>query len=137
MNPMRKLIFLILILGLVSTVVFFYFLASTKNPQQETFFPLSPITKEPDSLILSISTPSEDKLVFESDLLIQGRSSPQALAILSLNSYEEILELNSDGDFSIIVKLESGLNYLLIGAFDELGNSKVEERIIYYSKEKL
>ncbi len=98
---------------------------------------ISPVTSEPSALILNLSNPEENSLVFEKDLLIQGKSSPKATIVLSSDDEDLVVEAKSEGDFSTVVKLKNGANEFLITAFDHLGNSKSERRVIYYSPEKL
>lgn len=96
-----------------------------------------PVTSAPVSLTLNLSNPDNDLLVFDSDLLIQGKTSPGATVIISSNEDDQVLEVNNQGEFSTTLILESGVNKLTVSSFDNSGSNKSEDRTIYYSKEKI
>lgn len=96
-----------------------------------------PLTTKPVSLILNVSNPQNNILVYTADLLVQGKTITDATVILSLNSEDKVVPVNSKGEFSETIKLEEGLNILKIAAFDALGNTKNESRTIYYATEKI
>lgn len=97
----------------------------------------SPVTSEPVSLTLNLSSPDEGQLAFEPDILIQGKTSPNSLVLLSAEEKDTTVETTHDGNFSFTLKLLTGLNNLTITVFDSLGNSKSESRMVYYSQEKI
>lgn len=108
-----------------------------QNPSGVNFAQSEPVTREPVSLIFNLSSPDDNLLTFDSDLLVTGKTSPGSVIIISLNDDDQSLEVSSQGDFSTTLKLQPGVNSLTIASFDLLGNSKSEERTIYYSKEKI
>lgn len=97
----------------------------------------SPVTREPVSLELNLSSPEDNQLFFESDTLVQGKTSPGSFVLLSSEEKDTGIETTPEGNFSLTVKLLPGLNRIAITAFDQSGNSKSEERTVYYSKEKI
>lgn len=96
-----------------------------------------PVTDKPVSLTLNLSDPDDNKLVFNSELLIQGQTASGATVILSSEAQDMILEPNNKGSFSATTKLQPGLNLLTVTVFDSSGNSKSENRTVYYSQEKI
>ena len=128
---------LILLFGL--TVLFgMYFYLNLGNPK----FDLKnyyPVTRKPLSLSLSINSPDNNSLVFDKSLLISGSSEPFATIIINNLKTEESFgtEADSKGEFSQIIGLDLGPNEIYITTFDSSGNSKTEERDIYYADEKL
>ena len=108
-----------------------------KNPQNQTSLSIQPVTSEPVSLTLDLSSPNDNLLVFDPDLLIQGATTPGAIVITSINNNNYVLDINSKGEFSSTIKLTEGVNQIMLSAFDSVGNGKTESRTIYYSKEKL
>lgn len=130
------IIFMLLILGSGGAVIYYFY--NQINSQSTTSLQnFSPVTQEPVSLTLNLSSPDDNSLVFSEDLLIQGKASPKTVVILSTNTQDYLLEPNKQGDFSITVKLQEGLNLLSVNAFDNLGNNKSENKTIYYSEEKI
>ncbi len=127
---------MLLILGSGGAVIYYFY--NQINSQSTTSLQnFSPVTQEPVSLTLNLSSPDDNSLVFSEDLLIQGKASPKTVVILSTNTQDYLLEPNKQGDFSITVKLQEGLNLLSVNAFDNLGNNKSENKTIYYSEEKI
>jgi len=106
-------------------------------PAPDSLQSMTPVTTEPVSLTLNLSNPENNSMVFSEDLLIQGKTNPKSVVILSTNTEDLLLEPNQQGDFSLTVKLQKGLNLLSVNVFDNLGTSKVENRTIYYSEEKI
>lgn len=96
-----------------------------------------PVTSEPVSLTLNLTSPENELLVFDSDLLVQGKTSPKSTVILSLDDEDLTLLANDSGDFSTTVKLNEGANKIIVAVFDNLGNEKKEERAVFYSTEKI
>ncbi len=105
--------------------------------QQAGLLDKGPVTREPVSLTLDLTNPDDNSISFESSVLISGKTSPNAVIILDLNHEYTSLEANSDGNFSTTLHLETGVNNLTTTAFDDLGNSKTDSRIVYYSTEKI
>lgn len=135
---MKIIIYLLTAVFIASLGLFlvFYFTSNSKiNTKQ--LINSWPVTSEPVSLTLNLSSPEDNLLTFDTDLLIQGKTAPEVKVIISSEEEDEVLESSSKGDFSTTIKLSEGLNNLLVTTFDASGNSKSEERTIFYSKEKL
>lgn len=98
---------------------------------------INPVTSEPVSLSLNLSSPDENLLVFEPDILIQGQTTPNSTVLLSAEDKDIMIDTTPDGNFSLTLKLKQGLNNLSLTVFDPLGNSKSENRTVYYSQEKI
>jgi hypothetical protein len=96
-----------------------------------------PVTSEPVSFSLNLSSPDDNLLVFSSDLLISGQAAPGAAVIISFEGEDLVVEPSKTGEFSLTAKLDEGINQFTVSAFDNNGNSKSENRTVYYSKEKI
>lgn len=105
--------------------------------EQSSLISSTPVTSEPVSLSLNINNPDNNLLVFESDLLISGKTSPNTTLVLSLDKEDWVGNIDNLGNFSDTAKLKEGVNHLVVTVFDSQGNSKSESRTIYFSKEKL
>lgn len=124
----------ILLIGFAFLGLMYLFL----NPSTAST-PLSlqkPVTTEPVSLTLNLSSPDNNLLVFDPDILVQGQTSEGATVILDTDNADFVPDL-SGGNFSATVKLQPGLNQLTVTSFDDTGNSKSENRVVYYSTEKI
>ncbi|MFH0936975.1 MAG: hypothetical protein V1808_01635 [Candidatus Daviesbacteria bacterium] len=127
-----------LVIFLVSLVYItaLYFLLNPK-PVENYLTSGFPVTTKPVSLTLNLTNPDDNLLVFDSDLLIQGKTSPNSSVVISLDDQDLVSQISKDGDFSTTVKLQSGVNYIMVAVFDGEENSKTESRTVYYSTEKL
>lgn len=92
-----------------------------------------PVTTQPASIALDLSSPDDNLLVSSPNLLIQGSTSPNAIVILSLDTGDQVLPVSSSGDFSTTIKLDKGLNQFIIAASDYSANLKSVTRTVYYT----
>lgn len=126
---------LLLVLGVAFFVGLHFYLNQSSTAPKSAL--LGPVTQEPVSLILTLSGPDDNQLTFDSHLLLQGRTSSDAAVILSSDGEDLVLDTDNKGNFSTTIKLRQGLNQMTVRAFDSSGNSKSENRTIYYSTEKI
>lgn len=98
---------------------------------------LIPLTSLPQSITLKISSPDDNLMVFDPDLLIDGVTSPNSIVIITDEDLDRVVTTNNQGYFSYTAHLSEGINQFQINVFDNYGNSKSEFRSIYYSKEKI
>lgn len=96
-----------------------------------------PVTREPISLILNLDSPDDNLLVNSPNLLVQGKTLPNIVVILSKNKEDLILQSSLAGDFSTTITLVEGVNQFNVAVFDDKGNSRIESRTVFYSKEKI
>lgn len=130
---------LILAFGLGVLGWLYYMLYDIKLPfaPKSAFESYQPVTTTPISFNLDLNNPDEDSLVFDKSIVISGKTSPQASVIVSVDDKDTALQSNSNGDFSKVVVLSSGLNRVRVDAFDSQGNTKEVTRLVYFSEEKL
>ena len=137
----REFIFsqiLILVSGLIFLGVLYYIVyIDSPSQTQNSFFIGGPVTKEPASLMLELTTPDDDLLVFQEDLEISGSSLPNSYILVTSASANLVIKSKSDGSFSSDFELNEGVNEIKIIVFDQNGDQKMLERTVYYSKEKL
>jgi hypothetical protein len=130
--------FIIIVLTLIVLGGVWYYLQNNLTiPNKQSAVNLSPVTSEPVSVTLNLASPDDNVLIFDDSLLIQGKTSPQATVILSFDKDDSVIEAGNSGDFSATIKLQPGVNQFTVSVFDNFGNSKSENRTVYYSKEKL
>lgn len=113
----------------------YYFL--NKDFKRFSFQNYQPVTTEPISFNLEISNPEDEILVFEDSLVISGTTSPLSTILISVNDEDFGLEASSKSQFSTVVSLQNGLNRLQVTAIDQEGNTKTDQRTVYYSEEKI
>lgn len=124
---------------LIIGVVFLGALNFLVNPKSNpvTFNDYQPVTSNRVSLNLDLSSPEDNLLVFDNNLLVSGKTVPGAMVLITLNDDNQLISAGNQGDFSLTVKLQPGANQLMVSAFDSSGNYKSESRIIYFSEAKL
>lgn len=132
-------IFFLSMLGILSfSLGGIFWLDKILNPQIKNNYLLGlPVTREPVSLILNLHSPDDDLITYDSELLVSGKTLPKATVLLSLSQKDLVIEVTSFGDFSTTISLNPGVNQILVASFDNLGNSKTENRTVYYSQEKI
>lgn len=132
------LILIILAIPILTIAFASGFLTSNINKNSGLINSDSPtVTTLPTNTTLNISSPDNNKLVFDSQVLVAGTTTPNSTILISLEDQELILESDNKGAFSMTVTLEEGLNTLQIARLDLIENNKVEKRIVYYSEEKI
>ena len=97
----------------------------------------NPVTKEPVSLFLEITSPEDDILVSDANLVISGNTTPNATLIISSNQNDVGLEASKNGEFSRVFPLTPGANIIEINAFDSEGNIKTITKSVYFTEEKI
>jgi hypothetical protein len=95
------------------------------------------VTKEPVSLFLEITNPEDDIMVTDPNLIISGKTSPNASIIISNGENDAGLQSDKNGEFSKVFSLNPGANIIEIDTYDTDGNSKTVIKEVYYSKEEL
>jgi hypothetical protein len=125
----------ILILALIFFGGLYYILYPDKF--QSAVNQYNPVTKEPVSLFLEITSPEDDVLTYDGSTVISGRTGADATVIISNNTSDVGLQSGNDGQFSKVFPLTEGANIIEITAFDSEGNSKTVTKSVYFSKEKI
>lgn len=95
------------------------------------------LTSAPVSFDLNIDSPDDESLVFDKSLLVSGKTSANTPILISSDSSDWAIQSDSSGNFSQTITLIAGLNRLTITAYDSNGNSKVIQRTVYYSENKI
>lgn len=130
--------FLLLIIGLLLIFGLYYYVHNGQIfPVNNSLLNYLPATKKPTSLVLELKSPDDNLLTFNGAITISGSTLPNTNLIISTNNQDFNLESDNKGQFSKIIDLDLGLNEIMVNAFDKEGNIKSEERIIFYSEEKL
>ncbi len=130
---------IILIAGLVFLGGLYYILNEGNLPffNSHNLNNYTPVTSEPISFNLEVTNPEDDLLTFDKNIVISGKTAPEATVIISGNNFDTGSPASQKGDFSEVVTLTTGPNIIKITAFDESGNSKTVLKNVYYSEEKI
>lgn len=96
-----------------------------------------PVTREPVSLFLEVTSPEDDTLVSDENLIISGKTGPDVAIIISSNQTDAALQSDKNGQFSKVFSLAPGPNIIEISVFDSEGNMKNAVKSVYFSGEKI
>lgn len=128
--------FFLLLIGLIMLAGLYYIL----NIQYQTSdrpFVNGPVTTTPKSLLLALDQPDDNLLSFQPSILVSGQTGSFKKVLIFTDSWDLVIESKKDGSFSTVVNLNEGVNKITAVTFDERGDSRSAERIVYYSKDKL
>jgi hypothetical protein len=107
------------------------------NQNKPFSFKNGPITSEPASLTLEVSSPDDDTLSFDPSIVISGKTAPSSSVLISSFSHDTAIEAKNDGSFSTLLDLAEGVNDIKIYVFDKNGDQREISRSVFYSKEKI
>ncbi|MBI2019077.1 hypothetical protein HYS95_00215 [Candidatus Daviesbacteria bacterium] len=127
---------LILITGLAFLAGLYYVLNIQHQPPS-SLFARGPVTTIPKSLKLDLEQPESDILNFTPSIVISGKTNSGNTILISTDTDDEAIKAKPDGSFAAKWTLEEGVNKFTVVSFDSTGDSKSEQRTVYYSKEKI
>jgi hypothetical protein len=134
------------ILGLIITFGIWTANKSLKNHAQEkTATPttarvqadISPTPVPADGFSLSITSPEDEALSNVSNIVLTGVTSPKAVLAIMSETGQQIVEADTDGEFTAKITLEGGYNNLSVTAFDSSGNSASKNIVVTYTTSKI
>jgi len=128
---------LILILGLAFIFGLNYLMNPISKAAKSTSLSEGPVTSTPASLTLEVGSPDDELLVFNSNLIINGKTLPKLNVLISSDTEDLVVVSKSDGSFTADLTLSPGVNEISIVVFDDKGDQREIRRTIYYSKEKI
>ena len=130
---------LILCLGLSFIGGLYYFLEfhSPSGVKPSSYSLDGPVTKEPASLTLDLTSPDDDTLIFQDNIEFSGKTSPNSQILISGADNDMVITSKSDGSFSGDFDLSEGVNEIKVVVFDQNGDQREVVRTVYYSKEKI
>ncbi len=133
-----SILFLILIsiFGL-GTILFLHYTFNIQYQESSEPFSKGPVTKAPKTLRLDLDQPDDDSLVFENSILVSGQTAPNKDVLIITTSKDLVIKSKSDGSFSTVLDLDKGVNKITVSVYDQKGDSRSAERIVYFSEEKI
>ncbi len=99
---------------------------TTSQPTQQEIIEQIPLT---------LDSPSEGALAIEDEILVKGKTLPNATVAIFTESDEVLVVSDLDGLFETTIKLIPGINSLNITAFSEKGDEKSLSINIVYDDE--
>lgn len=127
---------LILALGLIFLSGLYYIL-NVQYQQSSSPFLNGPVTSLPKTLRLDLDQPDEDSLTFQNSIIVSGQTAPSKDVLIFSDSENLVIKSKSNGSFSTVLNLRSGVNTITVAVFDTTGDVREAQRSVYYSKEKI
>lgn len=128
--------FFVLIFGLIALSGLYYIL-NIQYQKSDNPFLAGPVTSAPKTLRLDLAQPNEDILTFESSVIVSGTTSPQKDVLIFSDSKNLVIKSKNDGSFSTVLDLDEGVNKITVTVYDSNGDTRLVQRTIFYSKEKI
>ncbi len=125
----------LLIFGLIFLGGLFYILNIQYSSKKG--FAQGPVTSTPKTLRIDLDQPDENSLFFDPQLTVSGTTGPNLEVLITTDSYDFVVKSDSTGKFSTSLNLDEGPNKITAVSFDTTGDSRSEERNVFYSKEKI
>ena len=86
---------------------------------------------------MDLTQPDDDNLVFQSSILVSGKTTPQSEVLIFTEFQNLIVKSKNDGSFSVTLDLMEGENKITAVVFDQIGDSRSAEKTVFYSKEQI
>ncbi len=135
-----KHIYLSLITVFLISLIFLsglYYMVNIQYQKPKELFLNGPVTTAPKSLRLDLDQPDNDVLSFSGSIIVSGTTGPAKDVLISTDTNDFVIQSKSDGSFSTVLNLDEGINRITVATFDSTGDSRVAQRTVYYSKEKI
>lgn len=126
-----SLIFLVSLAGIGGL---YYYI---NNDKFDSSFKYLPVSQDPISFSLTVSSPENNTLVQDGSVIVSGRTAPFASIVVIDGEQTTAFDAQSNGDFSKIITLSEGAHILQISAFDKTGALKTVSKYVYFTKESL
>lgn len=114
-----------------------YYVVNIQYQKENQPFAQGPVTTKPKSLRIDLDQPDNDTLTFQKSIIVSGKSGPNMTVLITTDSEDVVIKSDLFGKFSSFIDLDEGINHIKVVVFDVTGDSRVTERTVYYSKEKL
>ncbi|KUK83246.1 MAG: transmembrane(s)proteins 7..26 [Microgenomates bacterium 39_6] len=89
------------------------------------------------SIFVDISTPEEGTIVDQDEVLVVGRTLPEAVVVIIYPEGETIVLADEDGNFEGTALLVGGANEIKVTVYDYQGNNEEALLTVVYSTAKL
>ncbi|MFA5025337.1 MAG: hypothetical protein WC503_02435 [Candidatus Shapirobacteria bacterium] len=109
----------------------------TPAPDNQNDPKTTPTLNTSTSPNIEITSPQNNDIISTSKTVIKGHTSPNSLVIITTPLKNYNLDTNSQGDFSVNINLEPGLNAINLTVIDQNDAENHTELFITYSTTKL
>jgi len=132
------IIFIAVTLGLLATTIGFFVYENAKpntNTQETTKKSDEPVSNK-KSILLTITSPSDESVTPKRSVEVKGKTDPQNTIIISTNQEDVVATPTDLGEFSATVAIDTGVNKLTVESISPNGENTKEERTVSFSAEE-
>jgi hypothetical protein len=131
--------FIAVLIGLLVAGAAFYFYQSTKvisTPEKKVVTPKATNTPIPESAnVLVIDSPKEEEVVDKRIITISGKTTSDAIILVSTESDDQVVKPSANGNFSLSQTIGTGTNIISITAMYPTGEEKTVQRSVTFTTE--
>jgi len=148
MDTVKKEMLIAGLIGLFIGLGLGFLASNIKNIKISTSFqkPISSEvlpTEEPNKetgkeqvLSLSVTSPEDESVTSLSNIIIEGKTDPKSLVVISTEEDESIVTPLTDGSFSLKISLTPEENQLVITSYSNMGSETVKRLVVYDKPEE-
>lgn len=135
------IIFIAVTLGLLATTVAFFLYESAK-PTTKMAEEKGPITKvvktetPTDTITLNVTDPKDQSLTTKRTITVKGTTNPENTLLISTNQEDVAAVPTKNGDFSVSITIDAGVNEITVTAVAPDGTSKKDIRVVSFSSDE-
>lgn len=132
--------FIAVLVGILVAALAFYLYQTTKVvplPKSQTFS-LTPKAQKPtptSSIFLTLDTPKDEEVISIKTVIIAGKTTKDAVIIVTVSSADHVVTPAQDGSFSVSMVLENGANQIEVTAVAPNGEEATVLRTVTVSTE--
>lgn len=132
------IVFIAIALGLFVTTLIFFIYQQTKILPKNTPKSSNTVVKQTpaDTILLSIDEPKNESITDRRTIQVKGKTNPENTIIVSTNQEDVVASPTTEGQFSISVTIDTGVNKILTRVITPSGEEKTDSRIISFSTEE-
>lgn len=130
--------FIAVLMGILVAGIIFYFYQKTKViPQSQTKVVtlLSPTASPHTSILLTVDRPLDETVVDTKTLTISGKTTADAIVVVTTDTSDQVLSPAQNGNFSTTVILANGANRIVVTAIAPNGEEAKIIRTVTFSTE--
>lgn len=130
--------FFAVLIGIIAAGIAFYFYQSTKtlSPQTRPVALTSPTPTPQAGIFLSVDTPLDESVTDKKTITITGKTEPDAIVVISIDSADEVITPTRTGGFSTTSTITDGTNRIEITAIAPNGEEATIVRTVSFSAEE-
>ena len=103
----------------------------------QSIHPVAHYNNPANGFSLALTSPEDETISNTANIILTGVTSPKAVVAVAAETGQQIVEADTDGEFTAKISLEGGYNNISVTAFDAAGNSASKSLLITYTTSKI